>query len=279
MIPKGSTSLPHPVLGIEDDMTGKFSVLCIPEISRERREIILDGTSFEIENEFINQLVNNNVACVKMNIRCPSTMRSWSCNCTTPFRIREHEICDYIEVEVMIVATSKISNYYDSSFNSIFDGMVFQVEAGDIIGMAGKKRIELPRKDEKLGMMTMFEFKPVQHGSVISVNATNDQIKIRYPMEADGTSQLKTMFSRAPWNAFHIFILPAIEAALTLIHKDREDAETYAWFGVLANLLGEQNLEFDDSDIHTHAQRIAMNLLDGLNPMHEAAKELNILHD
>lgn len=279
MIPKGSASLPHPVLGLEDDMTGKFSVLCIPEISRERREMILDGTSFEIENEFINQLVTNNLACVKMNIRCPSTMRSWSCKCTTPIRIPEHEICDYIEVEVLIVATSKVSNYFDSSFNSIFDGMVFQVEPGDIIGTAGKKRIELPRQDEKLGLMTMFEFKAVKHGSVISVDAANDQIKIRYPKEADGTSQLKNMFARAPWSAFHIFILPAIEAALTLILEEPEEAQTREWYSVLANLLGEEKLEFNNDDIHSYAQHIAMPLLDGLNPMHEAAKELNILHD
>jgi hypothetical protein len=279
MIPKGSTSLPHPVLGIEDDMTGKFSVLCVPKISRERREVILDGTLFEIENEFINQLVTNNHACVKMNIRCSSTMRSWSCSCTSPIRIPEHEICDYIDVEVLIVATNSIPNYCDSSFNPIFDGVVFQVEAGDIIGMAGKKRIELPRKDEKLGMMTMFEFKAIPHGSVISVDASNDQIKIRYPKEADGTSQLKNMFARAPWNAFHVFILPAIEAALTLVRDEPEEAQNFAWYGVLANLLGDQILEIDDDHIHAHAQRIAMSLLNGMNPMHEAAKELNILYD
>ena len=42
----------------------------------------------------------------------------------------------------------------------------------------------------------------------------------------------------------------------------------------MVNLLGEEKLEFDSDDIHTYAQYIAMLLLDGLNPMHEAAKEL-----
>lgn len=273
MIQKGSSSIPHPVLGIDGDMSGSFSVQCSLRIHRDTRQLSIECL-YDVSNGYIKHLVGNGDADIIINVRCPSTMRSWShpCSASSLLTIEEHQVSDYIEFEAIIIAKRDMTNYADESFNDLFSNRQFQILEGDIIGLAGSKRVELPRTNENTAMMSMFRFQDVSHGQSVSVDVSGDEIVIRYPQEGDGSSSLKSMFKKAPWNAFHVFLMPALEAALVDIRDNRNDAETKAWFGVLANLIGAEGLEYDDCFVG--AQTVAKSLLDGVNPMHKAAEEL-----
>ena len=59
-------SFPHPVLGNEDDISGELNVSF--EINRtNERKIIINNINVNITNQYINQLISQNIAKCYLN--------------------------------------------------------------------------------------------------------------------------------------------------------------------------------------------------------------------
>lgn len=229
-------SFPHPVLGNEDDITGEFNVSM--EISRtENKNIVFENISLSITNDYINTLINNGVAKCFVKIHCSSTFSTWMFDIESKIEIDENELANKIDVQVLVITQTDISNYSDNSFNVQYAKEIFSLNKNEVIAISGKETVQIHKTDEKLGLGNIFKFNSHQHEMPIRFQLLQDKIHINYPETKNGEHPPNLLFSKTPWTAFNTFIVPALAEALKFVDNDPEGASRYEWYTVIDQLL------------------------------------------
>jgi hypothetical protein len=251
-------SMPHPVLGIPDDMTGSFELDFQLRPDRPAREYEIFGIRTSITNDYIKQLHEGDCLDFVLKVSCPPTYKTWTFINQTLIRLPESEVDQILEVEGFLVVKNKINFFKDSSFNEIFSGASFDLDQGDIVALTGSKKILIEKENEKSSLGSIFRFSkidPKDEDQEISFSFEDQQIVIYYPSKNPQYDPINLLFDQRqglPYCALNMYIIPAIANALAAC---REQPKYYAdkkWRLVLDKLLGEQSTDDD----FINAQRV-----------------------
>lgn len=219
-------SLPYPVLGLEGDFKeGSFSIQ--PNVYSFEELLVIDdiGGTLEISNNYIADLYNQELALLAIKVNCSSTLYSKTFLGDRKIEINLTDIAKSIEIEIYLIASRDIDNYYDESFNedySLSDNEgIFQVKKGQIIGVL--KSVSIPLGEEFLnGAIGIFKFSRIDQNP-IDFNHDSKKIEINYPFK-EGQSDIIQVLSRTAKMTFvNLFIIPALNYAFSLISKETEE--------------------------------------------------------
>lgn len=251
---KKGISLPYPVLGLGDDISGSFKINLSVSIKNQNFTIV--ENSIEIDNEYFNLLLNSKMIATAYKITCSSTLYSNTQIGAVNISIPCSEISRNLAIECFLIAVKDINNYSHKSFNpdsTIGENKgVFVVKKGAIVGDGGSFRIELENQFVN-GLSGIFEFKPVHIDNPIAIDTDNPKIIISYPKkedEADMINLLSQKNGRFKKTFLNLFLIPALTQAFReLINAQTENKyddfiEQYEWASVLNSLFEE--IESDD---------------------------------
>lgn len=214
-------SLPHPVLGIDDDFkTGGFSVKPIVYLDSVNNELTFDeNNSVEITNQYIKSLYDEGYVSLAYKIVCSATLFSQTYYNVTNFSISVDLLSKEVELEIFLIANKQINNYRDESFNDdyfILNPLIsFNLKPNQIVAVGGSVRI--PLEEKYLKAASLFKFTKTSADNPLDFDCSDSNIQIIYPYEVDQLDMTKVMPIKAKHTFFNLTIIPALTYAFQLI--------------------------------------------------------------
>jgi hypothetical protein len=223
-----SFSLPHPVLGLGDDIDGAFSIEIQVKRDPAKRCMEFHITNLEVTNKYVSAHLREQRFGIVFKVYCSSTFKTWSfLNPIGLFTIPEDELANKVEIEAFIVALQPFATYADKSFNPDFEGEIFSLGKFDIVGTVGKIIVPIEKKYEKLSIGNIFSFVPEEsHLKPVSFDLNGDKIIVKYPVTATGAHPHNQLFNKSPWVTYNILIVPALTEAFRILSKAQEDKKS-----------------------------------------------------
>ncbi len=246
-------SFPHPVLGYSNLVKGEF----LPKIDRELNNDILkiDVVELNIKNDYFSELIfNKKIADVFIKVQCKSTLKCWSFKIdiekkNNQFSIKTKDIRHYIEINFLIIANQKFTEYFDKkTFDEDYsDSNVFP-ESDDIIGVSSIFKIHLINEFRSDNSEPIFIYEPRKGINHFEYEDNEDNIKIIYPgNNNDEKIILKKMSNMSLSNFIVAVIYPSLLKCLSdichLEESEREiKAENSIWFNTFEEVVGTNKL-------------------------------------
>ena len=133
-------SLPHPVLGLGDDVSGiyKFSL-----VTQLERHLVSIEVSHQLSNETMEKLLGERKVEFCVEVNCPQTFYrdTWSTNeLKQTIEIKSSKLRRKTDVICYILASQDIPNYVIDGANDDYQGVKFKIEKGDVLGYGGDAR-------------------------------------------------------------------------------------------------------------------------------------------
>src|SRR5258706_14262836 len=131
-------SFPHPVLGINNDVTGQYTgTLNV----KPEKEFISLTIVHEIFNPEYANLIKNGDANFCVEVHCMKTFYRNSfltSEMQQTIRISTFDLMDLVEVEYAVVAVRDLKNFSLRGWHSDYKGNQFEIRKGDVLGYGGK---------------------------------------------------------------------------------------------------------------------------------------------
>lgn len=229
-------SLPHPVLGISDDV-GKFVYIPNFSVSLGKENISLQ-TENQLDNPTLNQLISEKKALFCTELNCMQTVyrRSLMTNeYKSSITLRVDQLRNKVEVSFYIIASENIEDYQIEGSNEDYKGYKFNIEKGDVLAYGGSTSFMAVKDWESLKAVKSFmdiqsynedkgPMKITLTDSKIVVGLCKDDYdKYSLCLNAEG---LPPIFHSA-------IVLPALIYALNEMVMHREEHEDESWFQFL----------------------------------------------
>jgi hypothetical protein len=220
-------SLPHPVLGIADDIKGSFEVILSCAI--DDKSLILKSESIVINNNYFNTLLEEQKAKIIFKVVCNSTLFMKFIPNVLDLSLDRELFSKSLEIDILIVANEDINDYSDESFHEDtklgLNRGIYKVASGSIIADAGTSSVNLDF-EYRTGLSGIIEFEPGDPEYPISIDPDNQKIIIRYPNNPNNADMI-TMFTRGNKkyiNVFmNLFIIPALTDSFNFLIQAKAD--------------------------------------------------------
>ena len=179
-------SLPYPVLGVHDDIAGKYDISG-PDVTTkpDNTEISL---AHVLRNHEIQALLESGKAEFVTHVHC---MRTSFRQCfktsslTQTISIKSDEIRDKVELEFFIIATQPIADYRPQSAHHDYSGFTFELTAGDVLAYGGTTNFVAQKQwlaSEAVGSFMVLEEGDWKVGPM-KINLERDKISIALSRE------------------------------------------------------------------------------------------------
>lgn len=243
-----SQSFPHPVLGIKDDIYGKFETDL--NWSCDRSYYYLYPV-FNIQNETIEKLINENSAAFLVHVECANTFFRETfvyTNKTPELKIIAEKLRDKVDISFFVSATKPIDHYKNSAVHEDYNGQEFNIEKGDILAYGGETTFLAVKNYESLKAVSSIMIIKRGENTLTKVNYNNDKIELflnkeNFKIYNDNKN------SEHFRNFFHIgLVLPVLYKALDYIAKEDPDLKNNKWFNVLKTRIDDENLSVEEDD-------------------------------
>lgn len=231
---------PHPVLGIEDDIDGEFSVDLT--YSSDKDYISL-APIFKLAETNLFNLVSEAKTSFYILVYCKSTFFRQVYKVTStvpqPLKIPATQLRGEVEVDFFLCANTEIENYKSDNFNLEYSSTVFDIDRSDILAYGGKGKFFANKSPEELKSIS----------SLIRIANSGEKTK---PMYNEYTGEKITIFlceedyQDYQWiartnklaNIFHSsIVLPALVDALYFIEtEEAKDHSDRRWFRALEEI-------------------------------------------
>jgi hypothetical protein len=274
-------SLPHPVLGLNDDVSGEYT----PNIEAAPTEdFFIFKVNHNLKNDAIERLIYDKKAQFCVEINCPATVyrRCFvSYDSFQEIKISQEFLRNKFEVTFFITATQHIPNYSNDSFSYDYEGSIFDIEEGDVIAYGGETK-QFAVKDW-LSLKSIKSFmtikKDLDSDGNMSIQLSPDKIIVMISEEdykkycsLIGTENISSIFHSS-------IVFPALIYTLNQMAdpNKNENYENYSWYEYLLlrkeNDTGLQQLDWTDQE---HIVRIAQKILNKpINRLLEAIEKQN----
>lgn len=149
-------SLPYPVLGIQDDIGGKFSATI--KIEKVKRAYSVT-VNYILTNVDIEQLVADGKAEYLCEIKCAATKQRVcvsSSEATQQFSIPSNWVCGDIEFSFFVVVTESIIDYSNGEFNEDYLDYTFNLEPGDFLAITHSVHYDAEIEYHRLHALSSF---------------------------------------------------------------------------------------------------------------------------
>jgi len=263
-----SLSLPHPVLGIEDDVRGSYTVDFQVELDKEK-------ISFKVKQNVINRtlktLIDSKKAVFTIEVNCYQTFyRKSFLNSEENYviEIPSVHLRNKVVVYFYITAAQDLPEYQIDEANEDYSGYKFDITKGDVLAYGGSTTFNAPKDWQALMAVTSFmqiEEYDKPEGPLQFV-LTQDKVVVQMSQndykrynEYKGAKNLYPIFHGS-------FVFAALLHALYNMNASGESAET-DWYQALDDRLKTEE-RFKGLDVKQieHIPEIAQKLLD--NPIY-----------
>lgn len=259
-----SLSLPHPVLGVGDDVEGAYTAETQVELGRE--QIIL-RVKQNLSNRTLDRLIQEHKAAFCAEVHCQQTVyrKSFlSFARDTAITIPARHLLNKVDVEFYITATEDIPDYQIDGANEDYKGYTFEIGKGDILAYSDP--INFPAEKDWQAFMAVTSFMEIQEYNEeegpLLFSLTQDKIMVQM---AKSDYKKYNTFNTAQYlyPIFHSSIaFPALVYTLTMMTKSAGEYENSKWYINLKwRLEHEDALRKYDIDQPDHIPKIAQEIL------------------
>lgn len=241
-------SFPHPVLGIRDDIQGKFEADL--NWSCDRAYFYLYPV-FNLQNDTIEKLIREDSAAYVVHIECANTFFRESflfTNRSPEFKINADELRDKVDISFFISATKPLDDYKNSTVHEDYEGQVFHLEKGDILAYGGDTNFLAVKNYESLKAVSSIMIINKGDNNLTKVNFDKDKIELSLSKENFQIYNDNKNIEHFR-NFFHTsLVLPVLYKALDFIAKDDADLKNCKWFNVLKTRIDDESLSIAEDD-------------------------------
>lgn len=264
---------PYPVLSpYSNDITGEKLKA---DITVEKLESEFQFTAnFQLENETLLRLIENEQAVYAVHLECSSTMKRFFKISKQPnysFNINHKLLNNIVEINFFIVAYKDISSYYNTEFHEDFEGVRFNIQKGDQLAFAETVKMNITKEPlAKTNSIFELSVNPNKNAPLFEVDFV-EKITISLPKQIyEEITNLRGFIGADVDDIFiSIYYLPALIEALYQIRDHIENdslfmIENTVWYRSIAQRLekiGESIEELDQKfgDFPNLAMRILDN--------------------
>ena len=212
---------------------------------------------FNLKNDDINKLIEDNKAEYVAHIECPSTCYRRIESSLEPeieFRIESSLVAKVIEIRTFIVLKEDVRDFLSSKFHPDYAGSKFDLKSHQVIAIGTAKNFHIQKDDRDLDSLpSIIQIIKASNNrkGCISVNTDNDD---RVLVGLNGEiyelyARLgKTIFQST---SFSLVLLPAMVVILQRMHANRDDTDMNSrhWFQVINSLLENNGFRLEDISI------------------------------
>jgi hypothetical protein len=263
---------PHPVLGIEDAIEGKFNVHLSVKAGKDTIRI---EPVFDLENDDINSMIQNKQAQFATQIYCRSTMYRSIFKSESSIQqkivIPTSDLRNEVQLDFFVCAATDIQSYCNSKAHPDYGDISFQLNKGEILAYGGHGVFHANKSPEELKAISSFmqiertekDSGPIQnsyHGEKIVVQLSkNDYEKYR---DIAGNQYAEQLLHSS-------VVLPALMDAIEQTKEPSSEFTDNSWYKILQALVAEKGKGNDN------ALYAGQKILD--NPINRAFKTIDNL--
>jgi len=265
-----SLSLPHPVLGIHDDVKGAYETQLSVQLTPDKVTLLVDH---KLDNASIKGLVSSNKASFCVEVNCPKTF--YRCvlstnNSKQVIEIPSSQLLDKVSLDFYIVSTADIANYTLPEAHEDYKGYKFNLYKGDVV--AGGSSASFIAEKSWLALKTVSSFMDIQ-----KYDEKDGPMKIDLSLDKITVKMSENDYERyhGTWNKQHFgpifhsaIVLPTLIYALSQMIED-ETGDNYGdrkWYQVLDHRIKNdealKNIVFEQGNIAQVAQILLGNPMD-----------------
>lgn len=238
-------SLPHPVLGLGNDVEGIYRVNPSIKLGRQKITAIVNHG---LSNETMEDLLIKKEVAFCTEINCPQTFYRKAFLTTEPSQIIEtmsEELRDKTELNFYIVALKDIHDYTIKGANDDYKGFTFEVEKGDVLAYGGRTAFIAAKTWEDIKALSAFMVirQSDNEEGPFEIDLTSNKVVV-YLSKKDYTT-----FRRASRHGFDpIFhssiVIPVLMHALHQMMNGEEGLfEDLRWYQILEFRKSDEGLE------------------------------------
>ena len=266
-------SLPHPVLGLGDDVKGDYEVKFSVDLNQDNTGLII---RHDLRNKTLEYLIKTGKAKYSVEVHCMQTFYRDSFSSTETEQniiIPSSQLRNNVVVHFYITAKEDIGEYHIEGSNPDYEGYKINVGKGDVLAYGGRVTFPALKDWEALQAVTSFmeiQEYPDAEGPMHFI-LTGSKIIVKIPREDKKRYDLyKKVRELVP--VFHSeIVLPALIHALYQMNASSEEFENLDWYQILDYRLNEEE-RFKNIDKKNPQEypRIAQMLLE--NPVSRSLK-------
>ena len=262
-------SLPYPVLGVHDDIAGKYEITG-PDVTT-RPDVTEIKLIHVLGSHEIHAMVQAGMAEYGTHVHCMKTAYR-RCFLTTSnsqaIEINSDDLRDRVDLEFFVVAAQEITDYQPAAAHPDYKGLQFRLRRGDVLAHGGITNFVAHK--QWLGSEAVGSFMVLEQGDFKSgpMRYILDRSKITIILSKDDYNRYQSLsVSRTLDRVFHSsLVLPALVYAVTQMADATDTYQDLKWFQVLEdrktndpNLKGES---WDTGNAPVIAQLLLGNPMD-----------------
>jgi len=181
---------PYPVLSpFNNDMENSSFDVVFDEnsiISKIDRTIF--KIKFELENETLLTMIENEEAYFLVHVECPSTMKKFGFKTYEEeftFSIENNLLDRSIEINFLVLSNIKLDKYTNIDAHDDYKGIDFIINKAEILAHTLTKKIDIEKEYELKRADSIFELAPAEKSlaAPMSIDISDDLIKVIIPQE------------------------------------------------------------------------------------------------
>lgn len=262
---------PYPVLTDFNDDYIESNFDMEVSISKSPNKITI-GVNTLLDNDGIKNLIQEGFAKYCLHIECPLTSFRKMVLFEETFKeieLNSDKIEGVVNLCPFIIAVKDIEKYTNDKFNSIYEGIFFDLEKGNFIAFGKEIQVRIEKESDNLSsvpsIFAVTEIKDETRKEIVIDNSGN-KINIQLPSSTFYEFKLASLNPNSTTILHSVLIIPALMKCFEELKARREEIylfEDKRWFRAIKKALSNHGIILDeDSIIGLDSFDVAQKLMD-----------------
>jgi hypothetical protein len=244
---------PHPILKQDDDNDYNFKPEVLRKIAHQENAatITFEYELVKLSADLLDLLQKNKIQLV-CEVNCSYTInrKVFSSNRTKlSFEISDEDLKYKVDLQLLLIATEKLSDFTSPNFSPDLNGQTFQIEAGDVMGILETNSVDVDAV--RLGISDFITVIENTTDEFTRYELNKNSLYIKVPKSELDKFQRLNNSPNFENLIISILVVPALTHALHHLNEANEEAYgEKAWFRALReycdSLLGVEFPELSD---------------------------------
>lgn len=247
---------PYPVLtSFNDDYIDSYFNINIVATSTSTNLILT--LSPDLDNDEIKHLIQQGKAYYSIHVECPLTsFRKFYKlnNQVEEIKISADDIDGVVNICPFIVLQENVYDYTNEKFNSVYDGITFDLDKGSIIAIGYEQKASIEKESDDLNnvpsIFAVTELKSETDKDII-IDNTENKINIRLPSSSFVEFKIAQSNPNSMAIIHSMIIVPALMKCFDDIKVKAQNDSLYEleekrWYKVIKKALGKCNIDLNE---------------------------------